>query len=406
MLSHRMLLPSQHGFLPGRSVETAGIEQLNFITSALDRGLCVDTIYLDFSKAFDTIPHDLLLVTLHSYGLDGCLFSWISNYLCDRYQSVLFNGAYSSPKVISSGVIQGSVLGPLLFLIYVNEIDTCISSSFIVKYADDIKLSCAFSNESHVAVSEQLQNDLSKLCRWSSTHGLSLNPNKCKVMHFGRSNTCIPYIVDDSVLEKVSSFKDLGVRVSNVCNFNEHVFSVYAKANRTLGLIQKVFVSRNRSLLVTIYKTHVRSLLEFGSILWCPYRQFLSDRIERIQRRFTRFFPDLRYLPYRERLCKLNLLSLFARRLRYKLIFMYKVVNGLTILNSADFFVPSSSSFVLRGNSMKFIPPSSSKDCRRYFFTVDAVFHWNRLSTDEVQVGNVTTFKNSITSYFCRNDIW
>ena len=403
---HDLLMPSQHGFLPGRSVETAGVAQLNFLTAALDKGLSVDTLYLDYSKAFDSIPHYLLVQKLHLFGLSDPLLSWISDYLCERYQSVYVNGVFSSPKVISSGVIQGSVLGPLLFLIYVNDVDNYLSPSFVIKYADDIKLSTSFlKSDSQSTAQVQLQQALSELYLWSVKNGLSLNPQKCKVIHFGFNNPCFSYTVGQSTVANVTSFKDLGVYISQKCNFNEHVHVICLKANRFLGLVQKVFVSRSKSLLLAIYKSRIRPLLEFGCILWCPYRLYLSEQIERVQHRFSRLFPDLRLLPYRERLKDLNLYSLRTRRLRYKLIFLYKMLNNLIDLDPTDFFVFSTSSS-LRGNSLRLIPPSSSKDCRRHFFTVDTVFHWNNMLDVEVKVPNVVSFKRSVASYFLRNDIW
>ena len=208
------------------------------------------------------------------------------------------------------------------------------------------------------------------------------------------------------MFKHISNFENISYdRISNQCTFNEHVSNVCARANRFLGLMKKVFVSRNKSVLLPVYKSHVRSILEFGSILWHPYRICLSQLVENVQRRFSRLFPHLRHVSYRNRLSDLNLHSLHARRLRYELIFIYKILNGLVDIDPSAFFVYSSSSS-LRRHSLKLIPPSSSKDYRRYFFTVDSVFHWNRMSDSEVQVSSVSQFKKSVISYFSRCDIW
>ena len=172
-----------------------------------------------------------------------------------------------------------------------------------------------------------------------------------------------------------------------------------------LGLITHVFVSRNERVFVILFKSYVRPILEFGSLLWCPYRKFLSDRLENVQRRFTRIFPGLKNLPYRQRLVHLNLLSLYARRLRYKLIFLYKIVNNLVDVDLQSLFCYSMSSST-RGNSRKLLLPSSNRDYRRYFFSIDIVLHWNSLSESEVMVDSVAAFKKSVHSYFQRNDIW
>ena len=158
-------------------------------------------------------------------------------------------------------------------------------------------------------------------------------------------------------------------------------------------------------MLLRFYKIRVRSVLEYGSIIWNPCRISLSDMVESVQRRFTRLFPDLSSLPYRERLCKLNLLSLNARRLRYQLIFLYKILNNLVDVNPSDYFsFPVRAS--TRGNPLKLLPSTSTKDCRRHFFSIDIVFHWNRMTHQEVSVNNVNDFKRSVLCYFLRSDIW
>ena len=184
----------------------------------------------------------------------------------------------------------------------------------------------------------RLQHDLSEVYFWSIHNGLSLNFSKCKAMHFGLNNPCLSHVLDNVKLGNFSDFKDLGVVISKTCSFKENISLIVSKANRFLGIINRTFVTKNKRVFLTLYKSHVRSALEYCSILWCPYHVTLSDRIEAVQRRFTRFFPELRTLQYRDRLAQLNLLSLYARRLRYKLIYMFKIVNRLTSIDPDDIF--------------------------------------------------------------------
>ena len=396
--------PSQHGFRARSSVETAGLVHLNRITSALDKKLFVDVLYLDFAKAFDTVPHSLLKEKLWIYGIRGLLHAWISDYLSNRSQIVIVNGTYSRPTPITSGVVQGSVLGPLLFSLFINDVDECVSSSSIIKYADDIKLTICYPKEDgSQSKARDLQHDLAEVYFWSSHNGLSLNFSKCKVMHFGVNNPCFPYVLDNVKLDNVPDLKDLGVVISKSCSFKEHISLIVSKANRFLGIINRTFVTKNRRVFLTLYKSHIRSILEYCSILWCPYHVTLSERVEAVQRRFTRFFPELRPLQYRDRLAQLNLLSLYARRLRYKLIYMFKIVNRLTSFNPDDIFSFSPSP---RGHSLKIIPISSVRDCRRYFFFVDVIFTWNDLYESEINVESVAQFKRSVSLYFRRKHIW
>jgi hypothetical protein len=326
-VDNQLLIPSQHGFRPGFSTETAGIEFLDFITKTLDQRLCVDIAFLDYSRAFDTVPHNILCSKLHRYGISGNLLSWISDFLAERRQVVRIIETLSDTKNIASGVIQGSVLGPLLFLIYTNDLDQTIDFSRIIKYADDIKLFQAFPCHDKDTASK-LQHDLNKIELWSTQNGLSLNTNKTKIMNFGNRNPCNSYSIGNTPLERVDVFKDLGILISSPYGFKQHIFHMCSRANRTLGMILKSFSIRDSDVLTKIFKAHVRSILEFGSILWNPYHVYATKHIERIQRRFTKAFRDIRLLPYRERLKLLGLFSLSARRLRYRLIFIFKMFKG------------------------------------------------------------------------------
>ena len=240
---------------------------------ATDRGLAVDVAYLDFSKAFDTVPHKRLLQKLSMFGVQGHLLEWFSDYLRDRYMVVSIGGKCSVPRCVSSGVIQGSVLGPLLFQLYINDVDDHVVSAQIVKYADDIKCSISLPKDhlQRCEASRLFQCDLNNIHSWSLANGLTLNPSKCAITHFGSSNPRFSYSVNDVLLPEVSCFKDLGVMITDSYTFKPHVSNITLRANRLLGVIKKAFVSRDVKVLLTLYKSHVRSILEFCNIAWCPH---------------------------------------------------------------------------------------------------------------------------------------
>ena len=222
-------------------------------------------------------------------------------------------------------------------------------------------------------------------------------------MHFGKSNRGSQYFLKEVPLDQVSLFKDLGVTVSSNLKFDEHITATVAKANRILGMLKKSFVSRDPVTIVTLYKSHVRPILEFNSIIWCPYRKYLLSRVEAVQKRFCNFFSFINHLDYRNKLSKLGLLSLEARRLRYKLFFLYKVINGRVKLPQQDFLNFSN---LYSGEGRRLLVPLSRSDYRRYFFTVDVVSHWNSLTVDERSVASVALFKSSVCSYFRRCNVW
>lgn len=406
LLSHHALsLPSsQHGFCPGRSVDTASVTFVDFLTDNVDRGKIIHAIYLDYAKAFDSVPHTLLLAKLRNFGISGFLFKWIANYLQNRHQVVRINNVLSDPMPVRSGVIQGSVLGPLLFIVFISDIDLTIKNSQIIKYADDIKLYLSAEKLPSSQI-PALQCDLNMVYQWSKTNGLSLNVNKCKFICFGKIDSKHSYLLNEVPLEQVSSIKDLGVTFSSSISFKEHVNNTVIKANRMLGLLKRCFCTRDPDCMLSIYKANVRSILEYGNLIWSPYIKYLIDDVEKVQKRFCKFFPYLNHLDYRSKLHNLNLLSLEARRLRYRLIFLFKILNGFCDLHPDNFFNRTGRS---RHHETfdNLLIPYTKLVLRHNFFTVDVVHHWNDMLISERNVNSVELFKKSVLSYFTRAGIW
>ena len=176
---------SQHGFMAGRSCCTNLLEFLEEVTRAVDEGVPVDVIYLDFAKAFDKVPKERLLEKLRAHGVSGHLLRWIRNWLTGRQQRVVLNGKKSGWEQVLSGVPQGSVLGPLLFMIFINDLDVAArKAKFLKKFADDTKLGGRVSTEEERAA---LQEALNELCVWAATWGMEFNVKKCKVLHIGKT---------------------------------------------------------------------------------------------------------------------------------------------------------------------------------------------------------------------------
>jgi len=174
-----LIQKSQHGFTKGKSCLTNLLEFLEGVTSDLDDGNSVDLVYLDFAKAFDKVPHRRLAKKLEAHGIGGCILQWIENWLSKRRQCVGINGVYSSWRDVTSGVPQGSVLGPILFVIYINDLDSDLVSH-IGKFADDTKM---YKSVNCIADVEMLRNDLTRLDEWSREWQMQFNIDKCVVMH-------------------------------------------------------------------------------------------------------------------------------------------------------------------------------------------------------------------------------
>ena len=322
--TNNLLSPHQFGFIPGRSCSTQLLLLLDYLTSHLDNGYSIDVIYLDFQKAFDTVPHRRLLQKLISFGIHGNVLKWIESFLSNRRQQVVLNGHKSCFIPVTSGVPQGSVLGPLLFIMFVNEIPSIVSSPALM-FADDTKIFRVIRNgEDYTA----LQNDLDLLHRWSQQWQLKFNVSKCKHLHFGPAHHNGPYYLNGILIDTVISHSDLGILFNDQLKFHDYTTQVTTKANRVLGLIKKSFEYLDSNMLTQLFSTLVRPILEYNNIIWGPHYIVDKRKVEKVQRRATRLFPHLHDKSYAERLTLLSLPSLQYRRLRGDLIFLYKVLNN------------------------------------------------------------------------------
>ena len=249
--THTLLLQSQHGFTKGKSCLTNLLSFLEDVTKAIDEGKPLDVIYLDFSKAFDKVPHKRLLHKIESHGISGNVAAWIGEWLCDRKQQVVLNGKFSRLQDVLSGVPQGSVLGPILFLIFVNDIDTVVSRH-IQKFADDCKVYRSVLTAEDIDI---LQQDINNLCQWSKDWQMLFNVKKCKVLLIGHNNAYCDYSMNGEILQSVTEETDLGIIVSNDLKPSKQCVSAVKKANMTLGMIKRHIVSRDKNTIVRLYKS-------------------------------------------------------------------------------------------------------------------------------------------------------
>ena len=287
MVETQQLHNAQHGFRPRRSCATQLLATLEDWTQALERGESVDAIYLDFSKAFDTVPHQRLLCKLRAYGVGERLLRWLESFLVGRRQRVILNGAKSSWATVKSGVPQGSVLGPLLFVLYVNDLPDAVQCNTQM-FADDTKI---YQSMSSLPDAKKLQTDLSAAINWSNQWQLLFNAEKCRALHIGGSSEGQPYYMGGCQLERTALEKDLGVLVDSELKFREQAAAAVLKATRILSVIRRSFETINEETLPALFKTLVRPHLEYCNTIWGPFNRADQQRVERVQRRATRMVP-------------------------------------------------------------------------------------------------------------------
>ena len=285
---------------------------------------------------------------IQAYGVAGNLLRWIEAFLSGRKQQVVVSGCHSQWSPVTSGVPQGSVLGPLLFLTYINDIPDTVTSSIKI-FADDTKVYRSVSNSSHI---HDLQLDIDSVVQWSDTWQLPFNEAKCRCMHIGPCNQQHTYMLRGNVLQSTNNEKDLGVVIDPDLKFRKQAASAASKATQVLAVIRRSFADLNEQTLTLLYKALVRPHLEYGNLIWGPFNRSDQKLIERVQRRATKLVSGIQNLPYPQRVQRLRLPPLYYRRRRGDMLAMYQLLHEGVVLDPTD-FVARSSMATTRGHHLK-----------------------------------------------------
>ena len=399
---YNLISPFQFGFIPGKSSCSQLLSAINHFLTAYDQNKTVDIIYTDIAKAFDSVSHKKLLSVLQSYGVNGNAFNWIQAFLDQRKQQVRVQDSFSCFKPVSSGVPQGSVIGPLLFIIYINDLIQAAtatendSNCAMFLFADDAKLiSCD---------NFALQNAIHKVYTWMNVRQLRLAPTKFEHLPLNRnSSDNHTFTIEDTEICSSNYVKDLGVYVSNDMKWSKHISYVRSKASATAYQILHSFSSKNVWTLLKAYVTYVRPLLEYNTPVWSPYLQKNIHAIESVQKRYTKTICmrcNIPFTSYSDRLHKLNIQSLQYRRLEYDLILTYKICYGLIDINFDNFFKYCSSPYKLRRHrlTLQSIGKPKHKNVTN-FFSHRVVSLWNSLPEYVVTAPSLPIFKNYLKKF-------
>jgi hypothetical protein len=351
---------------------------------------------LDFSKAFDRVPHQRLLRKLDHYGIRSRTHSWISDFLSNRQQQVVVDGERSEAGPVVSGVPQGTVLGPVLFLLFINDLPSQLKCKTRL-FADD----CIVYNEIKSQTDcTPLQEDLFRLASWEQTWGMEFHPEKCYIMSVtrARSPKTFQYMLKGHTLERVSSAKYLGVHLSSDLNWKPHVGKTIKKANSALGFLRRNLRSCSTATRANAYNTLVRPHLEYCSSVWSPYRQDQVGMIEMVQRRAARYTTN-RYhntSSVSSMLQDLGWQSLESRRQKTQLTMFFKIVNDLVDIRANDYLTPTSSR-TRANNSRRFRQISTRTDTYKFSFFPRTIPAWNSLPAAVAEAPCLVSFKRELS---------
>ena len=412
---NEIICNSQHGFRKGRSCLTELLDHIDDILSGLVQNKDTDVIYLDYAKAFDKVDHELLIQKLRIYGLHPKAIEWISSFLTDRTQSVVVNGVHSFIAIIISGVPQGTVLGPILFIIFINDIGKCIKYCIIRCFADDTRLSMLIGEEEDCA---KLQEDLYAVIEWSAQNNMQLHEDKfellshrcredfTKELPFGNEH-CHYDTTSGVTIYPVDSTRDLGVIIASDLSWQQHVHAAITRAKSMSAWVFNVFKSRDQVTMLTLYKSLIRSILEYCCPVWHPSQHgttHLTQAIETLQRSFTAKISGCQGLDYWQRLKKLKLMSLQRRRERYIIINVWKILNKkYPNITDIEFHTTARRGIVAK-------VPSLPKNCKQKHLTLyESSFAvlgprlWNTLPAEITLIDDLEAFKIALYNNFLRN---
>ena len=328
LIDHNLINQGQHGFVPGRSTQTQLLDHFCRAYEAIEEGARLDTVYLDFAKAFDKVDHKILLIKLAENKIKGKLGIWIKEFLSNRKFKVVANGERSKEQDVKSGVPQGTVLASILFVIMINDIDEEIKRCIVRCFADDTRINLKVKTEDD---KKEMQEDLNKIYQWAERNIMKFNETKFEQMTCGETKEISIESYETStglLIENKNTIKDLGVVSSKNLQFKEHIDSIVLACKIKQGIILRNFTTRKEESMMKLFKAHVRSKAEYCCIVWSPTFKKDISKIERIQKSFTKKIAGLENKNYHQRLKSLKLYSLERRRERYMIINTWQQIEG------------------------------------------------------------------------------
>ncbi|XP_062593499.1 uncharacterized protein LOC134254977 [Saccostrea cucullata] len=396
--TNNILYPLQHGFRSKRSCESQLIEFIDDITNHMAAGKQTDVLIIDFSKAFDKVSHSLLIHKLRHYGIQGKVHNWIASFLSNRTQAVVVDGEMSSYVNVDSGVLQRSVLGPCLFLFYINDMPEGLNAT-VRLFADD---TIAYLTVTSELDTQTLQADLDKLGICERKWKMKFHPDKCNVLSVSRKPNPIhhQYKLHGHTLEHVKRAKYLGCLITSDLKWSDHISNICSKGNKTLGFLRRNLNISSTSIKENAYKSLVRPQLEYAAPVWDPYTQKDTHNLEMVQRRAARYVSNRHgnRSSVDSMIQHLQWQTLEERRRISRLVLFYKIVHDEVVVTKHDRLIPP-----LRRSRHTHQEacqlPSCKRDHRKFSYFTRSIKEWNHLPPEIVMAKTLETFKSQVTIY-------
>lgn len=393
---HNILTKHQHEFRKGHSTCTQLVETIHDFALTINNGKQTDVIFMDFKKAFDKVSHKKLLFKLSKIINNHQLLNWLTAYITNRKQFVVFNGETSEDVSVDSGVPQGSVLGPLLFLLFVNDI-VCNIPVKIRLYADDCVI---YTEVNSVADQILLNNTLNKIALWCDKWQMCINFDKTVFMRIThrKSPLAYTYSANNNFLHEVYQYKYLGLWISNTLNWTQHIDYVVRNANCKLFYLRRALKFSTHDVRITAYKALILPSLDYAAIFWDPFTRTNINKLETIQKKGVRFiYNSYGRTSVSTLLSRASLPPIAERNRLARLKFLYQIVKSHYKLDISNIITFSSGYATRQRHQMTITPHRSRNNTFKYSFFPRTITEWNQLTSTQVQQPSLTLFTSSLT---------